>query len=170
MDKVITTALLIVIGMVLAVTLFNGVYPAVMDSSQAIRNMASRAEDRLESQIEIIHMAGELDSSGWWQDVNGNGYFDVYVWVKNVGTTRIFPVASVDVFFGPEGNYARIAHASQAGATYPRWTAQIENGSEWTPTTTLKLVIAYELPLSAGRYFIKVTAPNGVFDEDFAGW
>ncbi len=170
MDKVITTALLIVIGMVLAVTLFNAAYPAVMDSGQAISDMAGRTQDRMQSQIEIIHVAGELDSSGWWQDVNGNGYFDVLVWVKNVGSTRIFPIESADVFFGPEGNFARIPQASQAGEAYPRWTGQIENGSEWAPTTTLKIAIAYELPLPAGRYFIKVAAPNGVFDDDFAGW
>src|SRR5574341_725066 len=58
MDKVITTALLIVIGMVLAVSLFNSAYPAVMDSGQAISAMAGRTEDRLQSQIEIIHVAG----------------------------------------------------------------------------------------------------------------
>lgn len=170
MDKVITTTLLIVIGMVMAVTLFNGAYPAVVDSGQAISDMAGRAEDRLRSQIEIIHLAGELDSGGWWQDVNGNGYFDVYVWVKNVGSTRLFPIESADVFFGPEGDFARIPHVSQAGGAYPRWTEQIENASVWTPSATLKIAIAYELPLPAGRYFIKVTAPNGVFDEDFAGW
>jgi hypothetical protein len=169
-DKVITTALLIVIGMVMAVALFNAAYPAVVDSSQAISNMAGRTEDRLLSQIEIIHVTAERDSSGWWQDVNGNGYFDVFIWAKNVGSTRIFPVESADVFFGPEGNYARIPHASQAGEAYPRWTGQVENGSEWTPAATLKITIAYELPLAADRYFVKVIAPNGVFDEDFTGW
>ncbi len=170
MDKVMTTALLIVIGMIMAVALFNAAYPAVTESSQAISDMAERTKDRLQSQIEIIHVAGELDSSGWWQDVNGNGYFDVFVWVKNVGSIRIFPVESVDVFFGPEGNFARIPVASQAGEAYPRWTGQVENGSDWTPTATMKITIAYALPLPTGRYFIKVTAPNGVFDDDFAGW
>ncbi len=170
MDKVITTAMLIIISMVMSVALFNAAYPAVIDSSQAINEMAGRAEDRLQSQIEIIHVAGELDQNGWWQDVNGNGYFDVFVWVKNVGGTRIFPTENVDVFFGPEGNFARIPLASQAGAAYPRWSGQIENGAEWTPAATLKLTLAYELPLAAGRYFVKVTAPNGISDEDFVGW
>lgn len=170
MDKVITTALLIVIGMVLAVSLFNATYPAVLDSGQAISDMADRTDDRLRSQIEIIHVAGEMNSSGWWQDVNGNGYFDVFVWVKNVGSTRLFPIESVDIFFGPEGNFERIPEARQAGVTYPRWVGQVENASDWTPTATLKFTISYALPLPADRYLIKVTAPNGVSDEDFTGW
>ena len=169
MDKVITTALLIVVGMVLAVVLFNSAYPAVTDSGQAISVMAGRADDRLKSQIVIIHVAGEKDG-GWWQDVNGNGYFDVFAWVKNVGTTRIFPLQAMDVFFGPEGDFVRIPEASQAGQSYPRWTGQVENGSEWTPTATLKITVSYAQPLPAGRYYIKVTAPNGVFADDYASW
>ena len=169
MDKVITTALLIIIGMILAITLFNGAYPAVVESGNALDGMAGRMEDRLQSQIEIIHAAGELDRDGWWQDVNGNGYFDVFIWVKNVGSTRILPRERVDVFFGPEGDFTRIPYISQAGGAYPYWTGGIENGSEWTPTATLKITISYPLPLSSGRYFIKVTLPNGISDEDFLG-
>ena len=170
MDKVITTALLIVIGMVLAVVLFNSAYPAVTDSAQAISVMAGRTDDRLQSQIVIINVSGEKDSGGWWQDVNGNGYFDVFTWVKNVGSTRIFPVEAIDVFFGPEGNFVRIPEASQAGEDYPRWTGQVEGGAQWTPSATLKLTISYAEPLAAGRYYVKVTAPNGVFDDDYVSW
>jgi len=170
MDKVITTALLIVVGMVLAVVLFNSAYPAVTDSAQAISVMAGRTNDRLQSQIAIIHVAGETDRGGGWQDTNNNGYFDVFAWVKNVGATRIFPVEAIDVFFGPEGNFVRIPEASQAGQNYPRWTGQIENGSQWAPVATLRITISYALPLPAGRYYIKVSAPNGVFDEDYVSW
>jgi hypothetical protein len=169
MDKVITTALLIIASMVLAVVLFNSTYPAVTNSGQAISVMASRADDRLQSQIVVIQVAGEK-AGGWWQDVNGNGYFDVFAWVKNIGTTRIFPIQAMDVFFGPEGNFVRIPEASQAGQAYPRWTGQIENGSEWTPTATLKITISYAEPLPAGRYYLKVTAPNGVFSDDYVSW
>jgi flagellin-like protein len=170
MDKVITTALLIVVSMVLAVVLFNSAYPAVTDSAQAISVMAGRTDDRLRSQIAIIQVASETDRTGWWQDVDGNGYFDVFTWVKNVGSTRIFPVEAMDVFFGPEGNFVRIPAASQAGQAYPRWTGQIENGSQWTPTATLKITISYAKPLPAGRYFVKVAAPNGVSAEDYVSW
>ncbi len=64
MDKTITTALLIVISMVTAVALFNAAYPAVIKGGDAITSMANRADDRMQSQIAIIHMAGEQDSQG----------------------------------------------------------------------------------------------------------
>lgn len=169
MDKVITTALLIVIGMVLATVLFNGAYPAVVKSGDAIANMAEREDDRLQSQIEVIHAASELDSSGWWQDVNGNGYFDVFVWVKNIGATRVVAYDRVDVFFGPEGNFARIPYAVAGGETYPSWAAQVENGPDWSPTATLKVTISYALPLTPGLHFVKVILPNGISAEDLVG-
>jgi len=79
MDKTITTALMIVISMIMAVALFNAVYPAVLDSGNAISGMTRRTDERLQSQIEIIHAASELDSTGWWQDTNGNGDFDTFI-------------------------------------------------------------------------------------------
>ena len=170
MDKVITTALLIVVGMVLTVVLFNAAYPAVMDSGQALSLMADRANDRLKSQIAIIHVSSETDQGGWWQDVNGNGYFDVFVWVKNIGAVRLFPVEALDVFFGPEGNFGRLLEASQAGEGYPRWSGQVEGGSDWTPTATLKLTLSYALPLPPGRYYIQVTTPNGIVADEFTSW
>ncbi|MCB9420342.1 MAG: hypothetical protein H6667_11075 [Ardenticatenaceae bacterium] len=167
MDKTITTTFLIVISTVTAVLLFNAVYPAVVESGDAMRTISGRVDDRMKSQIEIIHTAGELDSSGWWQDINGNGDFDVFIWVKNIGSTRIIPVESSDVFFGPEGNFVRIPHESQAGGSYPYWSTELENASQWTPAATLKISIHYGTPLAQSRYYIKVITPNGVADEFF---
>jgi archaellum component FlaG (FlaF/FlaG flagellin family) len=168
-DKTIVTAMLIIIGMIMAVALFNAAYPAIISGGDAMANMANRADDRLRSQVEIIHAAGELNSSGWWQDTNSNGYFDAFVWVKNVGSTRIVALESTDVFFGPEGNFARISHEGNAHGAYPNWSWQIENGTEWTPTATLKISIHYALPLEQGRYFIKIVIPNGIADDYFMG-
>jgi hypothetical protein len=169
MDKAITTVFLIVISMVLAMMLFNAAYPAISDSSSALLSMAERADDRYSSQVKIIHAAGELDSDGWWQDTNGNGYFETFVWVKNVGATRVIALDQIDVFFGPEGNFSRIPHQSDAGGSYPYWDWQLENASEWTPTATLKIAIHHSFPLTAGRYFLKVTIPNGVSDDYYLG-
>ena len=165
MDKTITTTFLIIISIVTAVLLFNAVYPAVTESGDAMRTMSGRIGDRMKSQAEIIHATGELDSSGWWQDVNGNGDFDIFIWVKNVGSTRIIPIERSDVFFGPEGNFVRIPHESEAGGSYPYWTDDLENASQWTPSATVKITIRYGAPLAQARYFIKVTIPNGVSDE-----
>ncbi len=165
MDKAITTTLLIVISVVLSVMLFNAAYPAVVQSGDAITHMASRADERLRSQIMIIHAAGELDASGAWQDSNFNSVFEVFIWVKNTGSTRIIAVDQLDVFFGAEGNYMRIPHESNAGGQYPRWQWTLENASDWTPTGTLRITILYQSPLSSGRYFMSVTTPNAVSDE-----
>lgn len=168
MDKAIVTTFLIMIGMATAVLLFNAVYPAVVESSDAMASMAGRADARLKSQVQIVHAAGELDGDGWWQDTNGNGAFDVFTWIKNVGSVRIIPLEHTDVFFGPEGNFTRIPHQSEATG-YPYWSGQIENGAQWTPTATVKITIHYAAALSSDRYFVKVITPNGVFDEHFFG-
>lgn len=169
MDKVITTALLIVVSMAMALALFNVAYPAIIEGGDSITRMASRTDEQLQSQVEVIHAAGEINADGVWQDTNANGLFDAFIWVKNVGATRIIAVNQSDVFFGPEGNFSRIPHQSQAGGSYPYWIWQVENAAEWTPGATLKISIQYATPLSGGRYFIKVAIPSGVSDDYFLG-
>jgi hypothetical protein len=166
MDKVISTVLLIAISMILAMLLFNAAYPAVLRGSDAIANMAARTDDRMKSQISVIHASGELDNTGFWQDTNGDGQFEVFLWVKNIGATRIIALEQSDLFFGPEGNFARIPYNT---GTYPYWTSDVENALEWTPTATLKVTIHYGVPLSSGRYFAKMTLPNGVSADYFMG-
>ncbi len=167
MDKTITTALLIVISIIMAIMLFNIAYPAVIQGGQAITSMAARAEDQMRSQISIIHAAGELDADQNWTDSNGSATFDVFAWVKNLGTTRILGLERIDVFFGPEGNFTRIPYGSDSGSPY--WTYQIENDTQMTPSATVRLTITYGSPLPAGRYFLRVTLPNGVTDDTVLG-
>ena len=170
MDKTITTVLLIVISMVMAVALFNVAYPATLQAGDALTNMASRSSDRLRSQVEIIHATAEIAADGDWHDVNGNGNFDVFVWVKNIGASRIAPIERVDVFFGPEGNFGRIPHQSEANGGYPYWTTSVSDGGDWTPTATLEIDIHHLTPAESGRYFVRVVTPNGVSDNTFFSW
>jgi len=152
LDKVITTTFLIIVSVVCAVLVFNAVYPAVIRSSDAMTIMTIRVDDRLKSQIKIIHATGSGSNA--------------FVWVKNVGSLRIIPVERCDVFFGPEGNFARILHDDET-EDLPYWEYEVEgNGSSWIPTTTLKLTIHYDSSLS-GRYFVKVIIPNGISDENY---
>lgn len=169
MDKAITTTLLIVISVLMTVMLFNAAYPAVLQSSDAINSMVSRTDERLRTQINVIHAAGELDSSGFWQDSNYNSLFEVSLWVKNTGTTRILPLENLDVFFGVEGNFTRIPHESEAGGIYPYWVAELENASDWSPTATLRITLRYQAPLSSGRYFIRIITPSGISDDFLLG-
>jgi archaellum component FlaG (FlaF/FlaG flagellin family) len=168
MDKTITTALLIVISMIMVVLLFNAAYPAILQGSDAITNMTDRAEERMKTEISVIHAAGELDADGFWANTNGNSSFEVFVWVKNVGSTRLTAVEQSDVFFGREGNFARIPY-SAGGGSYPYWSWELENATAWTPTATLKITIHYGVPQSPGRYFIKVILPSGVSSDYFLG-
>jgi flagellar protein FlaG len=151
LDKIIVTALLIVAGVVTAVILYNTVYPAITESGDALTRRQRQIDQRLQSQIEIIHAApdGAVTNGAW-------------VWVKNVGSQRISPIESCDVFFGPEGNFSRLSYGDGDG----QWTAEVENGTEWDPSTTLKITVLYDENLADGtRYYVKVTTPNGISDE-----
>jgi hypothetical protein len=165
MDKVMTTTLLIIAGMVMALVLFNIAYPAIIEGGDAISSMANRADDRMKTQVMIIHASSERDANGVWQDTNGSGDFEVFIWVKNIGSNRIIGLEYVDVFFGPEGNFARIPYVSNANGSTPYWTEQIEGGDDWSPAGTLRITIHYSSPLNAGRYFTRVTVPAGVSDD-----
>ena len=101
MDKVIVTALLIVVGVISVMMMFNALYQLIGQNADAMSAMQSRMDERLKSQIEIIH-AAKSGSEAW-------------VWVKNVGSLRVLGVESSDVFFGPQGNFARIAYNTGSG-------------------------------------------------------
>ncbi len=165
MDKVITTTFMIIISIVVTLMVSNAVIPAVQSSRDALINMSGRLNERIKSQIAIIHASGELDSSAVWQDINGDGDFDVFVWVKNVGSLRIPAIEAIDVMFGPEGNFVRIPSIDEAGGTYPYWEWQVENDTRWNPTTTVKITIKFSSVLAPERYFLKVIMPNGSATE-----
>jgi archaellum component FlaF (FlaF/FlaG flagellin family) len=152
LDKTIVTALLVIAGVISAVFVFNSIYPAVVQSSDAMTSMERRIDERLKSQVEIVHAA----KSGT----------QVLIWAKNVGSLRILGVESCDVFFGPEGAFSRIPY----GVGTPHWEYVVENGTEWMPTATAKITIVDYSPLSSGRYFIKLVLSNGVSDEDYISW
>lgn len=151
MDKVFTTTFLIIAGVILAVTIFNVVYPAVIESSHAMISLKDRIDDRLQSQIEIVHATPAA------------GYTNVVlVWIKNVGSRTINAIERCDVFMGPEDNYRRIPYGE--GASH--WTYTIENDSSWKPTATLCVSIQLEDSLYDGeRYFVKVSTLEAISDE-----
>jgi len=143
-----TTVFMIIASVVCAILVFNSLYPAVIKSSDAMTNMTIRVDDRLKSQIEIIHATGDADDD------------EAYVWVKNVGSLRIAAIERCDIFFGPEGNFTRIPYGSGSGT----WTYEVENDDEWAPTATLKITIFDTISVDT-RYFVKVSIPNGISDE-----
>ncbi|MHB0856077.1 MAG: hypothetical protein ACYC5M_00735 [Anaerolineae bacterium] len=168
MDKAIVTTLMIIASVICAVLVFRSVLPAVATSGDVVAGAQARLQDRVRTDIQVIHAAAERDTSGW-RDTNANGVFDVFVWVKNVGSARVSALDASEVFFGPEGSYQRIPHISQAGGNYPAWEGEVEDGGPWDPSRTLRFTIHCPEVLAAGRYYINIVLTNGVADNYYMG-
>ena len=153
MDKAITTALLIIAGVVCMIFVFNSVYPMINRSSQAMTSMAEQVDERMQSRINIVHAA------------NSENRTSIYVWIKNVGTQRIVAVEQSDLFFGPSDNFSRIPNTADAGGSYPQWTFNLENDTEWGTSATIKITITYIDDPGGGTYFVKFIIPNGISDD-----
>ena len=149
MDKAITTALLIIAGVISMVFVFNNVYPMIGRSSEAMVSMADKIDDRMKSRINIVHAANSADRQ------------TVYLWVKNVGSSRIVSVEETDVFFGQEDDFERVPYTDDASG-YPEWEYDIENDTEWGASATVKITISYDSDPGAGTYFAKIVLPNGI--------
>jgi hypothetical protein len=152
-DKAITTALLIVAGVVCMIFVFNSVYPMQNRSSQAMVSMSEQVDERMKSRINIVHAANSADRTS------------VYLWVKNVGTQRIVNIEESDLFFGPSGNFSRIPYVADAEGSYPQWAYGIENDTEWETSATVNITISYDVDPGTGTYFMKFIIPNGISDE-----
>ena len=164
--------MLTIAGVASIAAIINAIFPMVTRTAGSIVTSSAKVDDRLRSGIEIIHAVGELNSSGTFADTNSNARFEIFVWVKNVGATRILSLDEIDVFVGQIGNFERIPHQVEVEAgVYPRWSHDIEgqsNDTEWNPKQTLKVTIDYDTDTqSRGTYDIKVTIPNGISDEYF---
>lgn len=166
-DKTIATIFFVIASVAAAIMVVNATYPAIVRSSSSIAQMSGKMQDRIESQISIVYATGELDSSHNWVDTDSDGYFDVTVWVKNVGSSRIIGLDQIDVFLGTNGSIARIPYVDYAGGSYPSWSYTLENGTEWTNTVTLKISIHYSSALTTGTYLVKVITPSGAYDEQY---
>ena len=154
MDKVVVTALLLVAGVISAVFVFNSLFPIITQSSDAMVSMERRADDRLKTQIQIIHASANITDS------------TVVVWVKNVGSTRILAPEGSDLFFGPQGDFVRLPY----GTGTPSWQYVVENDTEWNPTRTIQITISDYSGLASGRYFMKLVLTNGISDESYFSW
>ena len=153
MDKAITTALLIVAGVVCVIFLLNSVFPMINHSSQAMSSMAEQVDERMNSRISIVHAANSADRT------------QVYIWIKNIGTQQIDGVSKSDLFFGQQNNYQRISNVADAGGTFPSWDFTLENDTVWQTSATIKITITYSSDPGAGTYYVKFIIPNGIADD-----
>ena len=153
MEKAITTALLIIAGVVCMIFVFNSVYPMVNSSSQAMTSMAETVDERMKSRINIVHAA------------NSANHTSVYLWIKNVGTQRIVSVEDSDLFFGQEDSFNRIPYVSEAPSSYPQWSYLLENDTQWQTSATIKVTITFSSDPGSGTYYAKFIIPNGISDD-----
>jgi hypothetical protein len=152
-DKAITTALLIIAGVVCMIFVFNSVYPMINRSSQAMSSMADTVDERMKSRINIVHAANSADRT------------EVYLWVKNVGSQRILAVEGSDIFFGLENNFVLVPYVTDAPEGSPWWEFSLVNDTEWKTSATIKITIHYDADPGAGTYFAKFIIPNGISDD-----
>lgn len=148
--------MLTIAAIVAIIAVANAVLPSVGRTSGALISASGVVEERISSQIEIVHATG--------QDADP----DADAWVKNIGSSTVDPLSRVDVFFGPAGDFQRIPQGDP-GCTAPCWEYSLENGtSTWEPTTTLRITIHAASNLTSGTtYYVKVVTPNGIADSKF---
>ncbi len=134
----------------------NAVLPAISRTTGSLLASSSVVQDRIASQVEIVHATG------------ADGSPDATVWVKNVGAAKIAPVDRTDVFFGPIGDFARIPYGIDNTCVAPCWYSELENATTWEQTATLKISIKNSANLAAGTtYFVKVVTANGTLDSKY---
>ena len=147
--------MLTIAAIVAIVAVVNAVLPSVSRTSGALISASNVVEDRIASQIEIVHATGQ------------DGDPDADVWVKNTGAATVRGLDRVDVFFGEDGNFQRIPQGDP-GCTAPCWEYSIENASSWEPTATLHITVHASANLSTGTtYYVKVVTPNGIANSKF---
>lgn len=152
MDKVITSALLIIASVVAAMALINAVIPAVGKSSSALLQANSSAADRIRTDIEIVHVG---------TDTSPVGEDQIIVWVKSVGPNTIDLIDSTDIFLTTPTSVKRISYA--ADGSPESWNYIIENGSVWTQAVTVRMTLHLtDASVAAGAYTISVNVYNSV--------
>jgi hypothetical protein len=135
-------------GLIIAIAIFNGVSPAINQSSAAIDTASTQVSASIESQIKII----TATASG----------SNIYAWVKNTGTTNIDKVEDCDIFYGPQNSLSFISYGSSGT---PNWSYSLENGcTTWGPEVTCEITISLNGAPTQGIYVLKVVTPNGVSD------
>lgn len=155
MDKAITTIMITVASVVAMLVVVNAIMPAVTGTSSAITSSGAALDDRIKSDIEVVHATGETDG------------FAAYIWVKNVGASNLAAIDRVDVFFGPENAVQRVRYGGP-GCLAPCWEFTIENADRWEPTATLLVTLNLDSALAPSTtYYIKVVLPNGVYDARY---
>jgi hypothetical protein len=132
---------------------FSQVFPMINRSSNALVSMSDDMNDRMQTRINVINAAASSDKK------------TIYIWVKNVGESRIADIGQSDLFLGEEKNFGRIPYTDNANGLNPLWQFEIENDTEWKTSATIKITVTYDEDPGTGTYFVKLVLPNGIDAE-----
>jgi len=156
--EVIVTAILIISSVVAVVAFVNAIIPSVYDLSYSYKSLAANTEDQFKTAIEIIFVYPEPETEP--------GEYNVYVWIKNVGSTNI-PLSQLnksDIFVLSPSNYSNPGFESDS---LPSWNYTLvnKNGDTWNRGETLKASIHFD-DLTSNTYQITFFLYNGVSASD----
>lgn len=154
MDKVITTALLIIASVIGAVALTNAFLPAVNRGSGAILVSSAGVAERVKTDVAIVFASGNAAA------------VEVRFWAKNVGAQEVKAIDKSDLFLTTPSEIKRITYNASCAIAAPEcWSYAFEGGATaWVQATTIKVTVRLNT-LPAGQYTIKFVVPNGASAE-----
>ncbi|MET1123755.1 MAG: hypothetical protein ABWW66_00645 [Archaeoglobaceae archaeon] len=155
--EVITTSILLIASVVAVTAAIMVILPAIKDLSHTYTSVATRLNEKVETDFEIIFVKAVQNSSG----------VDVSFWVKNVGKPiNIDLLNNSDVFIVSSSQFFHFT------LTDPNVSYSIENGdgdSYWETGETLN-VTATSLQLQSGVYELTLVLYNGAKESDWFSW
>tara|TARA_B100000315_G_scaffold255372_1_gene298566 strand:- start:8464 stop:8931 length:468 start_codon:yes stop_codon:yes gene_type:complete len=154
MEKVISTALLIIASVVASLALINAVMPALGKSSSALVTANKSAAERIKTDIDIVHATGDTGTN------------TVTVWVKNIGPQVIKVISDSDVFLTKPSSVVRLPYGD--GCSSNCWDFTIEGSSvDWSQAVTVKFTLY--TAMAVGTHTISVAVFNAVSaSKDFS--
>ena len=143
-------AILIIASVIVAGALAGMILSQVGVFESTIAQTTDAQQEKMLTKIKIVYASNSTDNS-------------VDVWVKNIGKNPIVSTTNMDIFFGVIEQGERYGY--EIGSNDGTW--EFTNGppSVWQAMNTTQINID-ETSLAKGTtYVVRVTTPNGVFDE-----
>jgi len=156
-QEVISSAILIIAAIIATVALVNVIYPSLFTATDSVHSVSGTASDRVQTDVRIA-MTGQPNASA------------LYVWAKNVGSTKI-PASQIvytDVYFGDNGSMARAETGGQAAFHWSYALDDLDGDGSWGPGETLQLLIsdAGSSHLTGGTHDMKLVFYNSASVTD----
>lgn len=153
MEKALSTAILTIAAITIAMVLTSSLVPAADSGGRALLGLSGRLEERMLTDMALLHAAAETD-------VTGQTY--VRVWLKNTGSVPIVDVERMDLILIGSGSVSHHVFGTGIG----KWQYQVLHGlDEWIPGATIRV----DLPVathSAGLYEVQIVSPSGSRAKD----